>query len=206
MEDTKRTKIVDAATKVFAEKGYHYATMSEIAKEAGMSTGLIYSYFENKLDILLSIIRIFWKKINRLNQDKFITVKDPLDKILIILQNFEDLLIKDEKALCQVKVLNEALPHIFMIKDKRLQEKRYEIILNNKELIDTIDEIITDGQKKGIFDDSLNPSVLRQVLCGTIERVIYGLFFKTYSGEDIGYDADDAHKAIVKLIEKFILK
>ena len=61
MEDAKRTVIIEAATRVFAEKGYQYATMSEIAKESGIATGLTYSYFKNKLDILFSIILAFWK-------------------------------------------------------------------------------------------------------------------------------------------------
>ncbi|MBW1838398.1 MAG: helix-turn-helix transcriptional regulator, partial [Deltaproteobacteria bacterium] len=49
MKDEKRSMILDAATKIFAEKGYQYATISEVAKEAGISTGLLYSYFKNKL-------------------------------------------------------------------------------------------------------------------------------------------------------------
>ena len=46
MEDSKKTKILDSATKVFAEKGYQYATIADIAKDAGISTGLMYSYFK----------------------------------------------------------------------------------------------------------------------------------------------------------------
>lgn len=204
MEDIKKTKILEAATKVFAKKGYQYATISEIAKEAGISTGLTYSYFENKLDMLLSIILLFLQKLNQVNQEKLKTVESPLDKLYTILHNFEQCLMKNERALYLVKVLNEALPHIVMIKGVSLQEKRHEIILQNRNLIDTIDGIITDGQKKGVFDTSLNPSVMRQVLCGSIERVVYGLFYTTYSGEDIGYNEADGHKSIIRLIDKFI--
>ncbi len=39
--------------KIFACKGYQYTTIAEIAKEAGVSKGLVHVYFENKLDILL---------------------------------------------------------------------------------------------------------------------------------------------------------
>ena len=204
MEDSKRAKILDAATKIFAEKGYQYATISEIAKEAGMATGLIYSYFKNKLDLLLSIVVIFLQNINQLNQERISPLRDPGDKLHTFLHNCEDLLLKDENALCRVKVLHEALPHIIMIKDKKLQEKRAKIMAANDQLIATIDEIMISGQKQGVFDDSLNPKVMRQVLSGAIERAIYGLFFKTYSGEEIGYDREDAHKAIVRMIEKFI--
>ncbi len=204
MDESKKTKIIEAAIRVFGEKGYQYATISEIASQADISTGLLYSYFKNKLDVLLSIILMFLKQINIFNNEKLKLSETPLEKIYIILNNFENLLIKDNNALYMVKVLNEALPHLVMIKEKSLQEKRIEIMTENKKLIDTIDKIISEGQNLGVFENSLNPSVMRQVLCGAIERVIYGLFFTTCSGQDIGYNQDDAHKSIVKLIEKFI--
>ena len=73
MEDSKKKRILDAATKVIAENGYQYATISAIAKEAGMSTGLIYSYFENKLDLLFSIVMLFLQNINRLNRQGWLS-------------------------------------------------------------------------------------------------------------------------------------
>ncbi len=45
-QDSKKFKILDSATRVFAEKGFQYATMAEIAEGAGISTGLTYSYFK----------------------------------------------------------------------------------------------------------------------------------------------------------------
>ena len=59
MKDLKKNTILNAATKIFAEKGYQYATIAEVAKEAGVSTGLVYSYFKNKLDLLLSVVLLF---------------------------------------------------------------------------------------------------------------------------------------------------
>ena len=206
MKDEKRSMLLDAATKIFAEKGYQYATISEVAKEAGMSTGLLYSYFKNKLDLLLSLVLLFWQNINQQNQEKLGSMRDPFDKLMVVLHNIEDSLIKDKKALYPIKVLNEALPHIVMIKEQDLQEKRQNIILENRKLLDTIDEIIIEGQKRGVFDNSLKPGVLRQILCGAIEKLINGLFFQTHCNEEMGYDSADAHQGTVKLIEKFIGK
>jgi AcrR family transcriptional regulator len=41
---------------VFADKGFHRATTKEIASAAGVSEGTIYNYFENKADLLVSMI------------------------------------------------------------------------------------------------------------------------------------------------------
>jgi TetR/AcrR family fatty acid metabolism transcriptional regulator len=206
MEDSKRTIIIEAATRVFAEKGYQYATMSEIAKESGIATGLTYSYFKNKLDILFSIILAFWKEMNQLSKERLPPIRDPFDKLFVVLHNFEDLLVKDEHTLCRAQVLHEALPHFVMIKEKDLQEKRQQILASNREFLILVDSIIADGQEQGVFDNTMSPGVLRQIFFGSIEKVIDGLFFKTHSGQDIGYDRDEAHRAIVCLLEKFVKK
>jgi AcrR family transcriptional regulator len=51
----RRNQILDAAIKVFAAKGFHAATIKEIAVEAGIAYGSIYTYFENKTALLLGI-------------------------------------------------------------------------------------------------------------------------------------------------------
>lgn len=57
----RRNQILDAATQVFAEKGFHRATIKDIARVAGIADGTIYTYFASKTDVLLGIL-------NRLNQ------------------------------------------------------------------------------------------------------------------------------------------
>ena len=52
----RRAQILDAATAVFAEKGYHRATTREIARRAGVAEGTIYNYFESKADLLIGMI------------------------------------------------------------------------------------------------------------------------------------------------------
>jgi AcrR family transcriptional regulator len=51
----RRNQILDAAAKVFAEKGFHPATIKDIATEAGIAHGSIYTYFENKTALLVGI-------------------------------------------------------------------------------------------------------------------------------------------------------
>lgn len=51
----RRNQILDAATKVFAVKGFHPTTIKDIAREAGIADGTIYNYFENKTALMLGI-------------------------------------------------------------------------------------------------------------------------------------------------------
>jgi len=50
--EDRREQIIDAAMRVFAQKGYVRATNRDVAREAGITTGLIYYYFKSKEDLL----------------------------------------------------------------------------------------------------------------------------------------------------------
>jgi len=52
----RREQIVEAATRVFAQKGFRRATTREVAREAGISEGTIYNYFEDKDALLMAIL------------------------------------------------------------------------------------------------------------------------------------------------------
>jgi AcrR family transcriptional regulator len=52
----RRNQILDAATTVFAAKGYHAATIKDIARQAGIADGTIYTYFANKTTLMLGIL------------------------------------------------------------------------------------------------------------------------------------------------------
>jgi AcrR family transcriptional regulator len=54
--EARRKQILDAATRVFAARGFHSTTIRQIAKEAGVADGTIYNYFGNKGDLLLGIL------------------------------------------------------------------------------------------------------------------------------------------------------
>jgi TetR/AcrR family fatty acid metabolism transcriptional regulator len=54
----RREQILEAATRVFAYRGFSRATTREVAREAGISEGTIYNYFEDKDALLMSIMDV----------------------------------------------------------------------------------------------------------------------------------------------------
>ena len=54
--ESRRRQIIDAAIRCFRKNGFHAASMASLAKEAGMSVGHIYHYFENKEAIIAAFI------------------------------------------------------------------------------------------------------------------------------------------------------
>ena len=56
--EERRGQIVRAAVKLFSEDGYYTTTIQQIARQAGISTGLIYQYFRDKDDILFLSLKM----------------------------------------------------------------------------------------------------------------------------------------------------
>jgi AcrR family transcriptional regulator len=54
--EANRGRILDAARDVFGARGFHAATIEEIAEEAGLSNGAIYYNFESKGDLFLALL------------------------------------------------------------------------------------------------------------------------------------------------------
>ena len=52
----KFMKIVDAAAKIFREKGYKEATLEDIADEVGILKGSLYYYIDKKEDLLYAVV------------------------------------------------------------------------------------------------------------------------------------------------------
>jgi AcrR family transcriptional regulator len=52
----RRAQILDAATHVFASKGFTRATIRDVARAAGIADGTIYNYFANKDDLLIGLL------------------------------------------------------------------------------------------------------------------------------------------------------
>lgn len=54
--EDRREQILDAAMRVFSQKGFAKATNKDVAREAGITPGLIYYYFESKESLLANIL------------------------------------------------------------------------------------------------------------------------------------------------------
>lgn len=56
IREIKRKQILDTALNLFSDSGFHATSISKIAKEAGISKGLMYNYFDSKEALLFAIV------------------------------------------------------------------------------------------------------------------------------------------------------
>jgi AcrR family transcriptional regulator len=65
--ERRHEQIMTAASEVFSKKGYTAATITEIAKTAGVATGTIYLYYPSKRDLFIALLRNIGHNVAMLN-------------------------------------------------------------------------------------------------------------------------------------------
>jgi len=162
MKDLKKhSKIITAATKVFAKKGFFTARISDIAKEANVADGTIYLYFNNKYDILISVFEEEIGKIVEQVKKSLATETDPR-KMLETYATRHLLTMKKNRNLAEV-IQIELSQTNKLIKDYR----------NNKfsEYTDLVADIIRLGQKQGIYRQDIDPNIAKRFFFGALDEV-----------------------------------
>ncbi|WP_144551904.1 TetR/AcrR family transcriptional regulator [Bacillus sp. X1(2014)] len=99
LDKEKQDRIINAAIKEFAEKGYDRASTNEIVKEAGISKGLLFHYFQNKKQLFLFVfdycyelvVDEFYKKINLQETDFFIRMRQAIIVKMEMLSTYPDI-------------------------------------------------------------------------------------------------------------------
>ena len=56
--DERRRQLLEAGARVFTERSYNTVSMSDVAKEAGISKGLLYHYFSSKQDLFRATLEV----------------------------------------------------------------------------------------------------------------------------------------------------
>jgi len=157
----KHSKIIHAATKVFAKKGFFNARISDIAKEAKVADGTIYLYFNNKFDILISV---FEEEIGGLIEQvtKSLALEPDPRKQLRIFATKHLTMMKKNKNLAEV-IQIELRQSTKLIKDYR----------NNKfsEYIDIISTIIKNGQAQNIYRADIKPGIAKRAFFGALDEI-----------------------------------
>jgi len=181
----KHQLILDAAVKVFAEKGFFLSKVSEIAREAGVADGTIYLYFKNKDDLLISI---FEEKM----REVISRFRDEIDKeegagarlaclIRMHLAGFQDY--PELAAVFQVELRQSSR---FMREYKKAELKQY---------LDLIGEIVEQGQREGVFRRGVPVGLIKRFIFGTLDEVV-----STWVLAEKPYDLEALAEPIVDLL------
>lgn len=149
VDPEKRERILAAARKEFAAKGYEGASTNEIVKEAGISKGLLFHYFESKKDLYLYLFdhtydilrKEFFEKIDLQETDIFKRLRMLLTIKLEMLHKYPETINFMTKTYYET---SEVTPYLDE-KMKKLMEQNYAILFSNIDVSKFRDDL--DSQK-----------------------------------------------------------
>ncbi len=94
-----RTRIVEAARRLFLDKGYGSTSIADILREAAANSGSLYHYFATKQDLLLAVLESYREGIGpMLLAPAWRGVDDPLEKVFALLGLYRELLVATDFA------------------------------------------------------------------------------------------------------------
>jgi AcrR family transcriptional regulator len=70
VQQFRKSELLAAARSIFSRRGFHEATIDEIAREAGVAKGTVYLYFKSKQEIYLAALRDGIEALNRQMRDQ----------------------------------------------------------------------------------------------------------------------------------------
>lgn len=158
---SRKDRIMDAALRIFAEKSFQEATISEISKEAGVSEATIYEYFGTKEDLLFAIPEKISNDTAKESHAVLPFIKDVEGRMRAILFSYVQLY--------QNNPHYSALVLLQLMSSKRFrQTAAHEAIRRSAH---SLLEIIREGIADGTFRSDANAYLIRSMLMGTIEHL-----------------------------------
>jgi len=158
----KRDRILEAAVKVFARKGYFAARVADIASQAGVADGTIYLYFRNKEDILVSLFDEIMAEHIEKGREELAAVEGAEARLLVIAQHHLRLLGG-----------NRDLAVVFQV-EFRQSTKFMERFTAGwlHDYLAVVSEVIEEGQKDGTFRPDLSRRLATKAFFGALDEMV----------------------------------
>ena len=157
----KYYEILTSAGAVFADLGFHKATISQIAKEADIADGTIYLYFKNKNDILYQLIRFKTEAVFKKMHDAVSEADNAEDKLRSLIKCHLDQFQRDE---------NMAV--IFQSETRYRRDIEPQMKDISKMYYELLSDIIEQGQIEGKMRQDLFVGLAKRFVLGAVEGVI----------------------------------
>lgn len=158
----KRLAILESAKQIFAERGFHEATVSSIAKKAHVSDATIYEYFSTKEELLFSIPAEKIFEYHTKNLDILQYIQGAANKLRLVIYRHLQLYASDA---------DYARVAMLILKPNRnfINTEPYKVVQASAR---TTIEVLKEGIKTGEFRSNIQPYLVRAMIWGTIEHLV----------------------------------
>jgi AcrR family transcriptional regulator len=174
---TKTSAILRAAAQVFAERGYHAATINDIAEYAGIAKGTVYLYFRSKYELFFGVCYNYIAAMERIGEQA--VERSSTTAAAQIQQHFHTLLAMSTET-------RNLLPLILEFCSASASPHRHASVAAlfrgaHSRLRRLIADQIRKGQQEGVFDRSADASQVAAMFLGAL----VGTFFQASFDPDV---------------------
>jgi AcrR family transcriptional regulator len=171
----RKKQILDAALSIFNRQGFDRTRMDDIAREAGLSKGLLYWYFESKQDLLLAlldgVLAEMLQRVEQIDRDH----GSATDKLRVLAELSRQMV---DKELISV-MFNFFLQSLH---DEQVQKAFFDLY---EEFLTFLAGVIREGMVNGEFRDDLDPNHV----AGAIAAAIDGLGIQVMFVSEVDWQA-----------------
>ena len=158
--DERKKQLLRVALDIFIEKGYYGTSTREIARRAGVSSGLLFHYFCNKESIYLELVRIGVEEM-KINTER--AMEAPCQYLFQTIKNtFEQL--ESNPSFGKMFVFMDNVQHT------AVNEREIELLLESADICRQWNPVILEGQRRGEFRDG-NVHSLCVAVFGAIQGI-----------------------------------
>ena len=156
-----RGRLLNAAKKVFSERGYHNAQISHIIDEAGVARGTFYLYFKSKEEIFKELLEEVVAELKE--RIKVIDLsQDPKEQVIENIASVIEFAL-EERELARIVLLRNSDPELFSLINEFFEE-----------VIQIIRGSLDKGVALGLLREC-DTELLARAVVGAIKEVIVGL-------------------------------
>jgi TetR/AcrR family fatty acid metabolism transcriptional regulator len=157
----KRERILRAAVKVFARKGFYASRVSEIAKAAGVADGTIYLYFKSKDELLTSLFEDRITRLLEVLRREIDAVPSGPGRVRRVVE-LQLGLLEGERDLAEVITVNLRQSTRLL---KQYATKRF------LEYLDLMAHVVAEGQRAGEIRDDVSPRIMARAIFGAMDGI-----------------------------------
>lgn len=178
--EQRESDIMAAATRLFADEGFHGTSTRKIAAAAGVSEGTLFHYFSTKNVLLLAILDDFYALLIETAQEGIQEVMGTRERLLLLAKNHL-------RALMDNQALMMRLIQVYLSVDVNYYRdyKNSPIHELNYRYTRIFDNVIREGMERGYIKADLELPVVRDLFFGGLEYGMRTLMARKYTADRI---------------------
>ncbi len=157
----RELRILEAALKLFGEKGFEATTVAALCEAAEVSEATLYEYFDSKEHVLFSIAELYTRReLDRVSEVRHF-IHDPREKLRVVIQAFLEFYERNP-LYASVALLTLKANRNFT------KSAAYQVV---REATRPVVEAFEEGVEAGLFRSDLEGPLVRNMVLGFIEHL-----------------------------------